>query len=225
MTGAYLIDPSTGKLNPNAELLYWDPWDGHFLQNRFRQEYNVSVSGATDKTDYFISAGYLEDPSYIQGSQFNRYNVRSNINSQITKWLKAGINMAYSRRAVQSPATRYGRNPGSAVANVFRWVNGQNQLIPLYQRNADGSYILDAAGNKQYTSAAEQNGSVVGPTGGSHLDRKPGLHPQPRQGRDDLERHQHPRLCGSQVPQRLHIPGQPVRPTRPLRCAAATGTP
>ncbi|MFR4024489.1 MAG: hypothetical protein ACLTZY_00440 [Alistipes indistinctus] len=62
MTGAYLIDPSTGKLNPNAELLYWDPWDGHFLQNRFRQEYNVSVSGATDKTDYFISAGYLEDP-------------------------------------------------------------------------------------------------------------------------------------------------------------------
>ena len=166
MTGAYLIDPSTGKLNPNAELLYWDPWDGHFLQNRFRQEYNVSVSGATDKTDYFISAGYLEDPSYIQGSSFNRYNVRSNINSQITKWLKAGINMAYSRRAVQSPATRYGRNPGSAVANVFRWVNGQNQLIPLYQRNADGSYILDAAGNKQYTSAAEQNGSVVGPTGG-----------------------------------------------------------
>ena len=84
------------------------------LQNRFRQEYNVSVSGATDKTDYFISAGYLEDPSYIQGSSFNRYNVRSNINSQITKWLKAGINMAYSRRAVQSPAPRYGRNPGSA---------------------------------------------------------------------------------------------------------------
>ncbi|MEQ3031750.1 TonB-dependent receptor plug domain-containing protein, partial [Alistipes indistinctus] len=166
MTGAYLIDPMTGKLNPNAELLYWDPWDGHFLQNRFRQEYNVSVSGATDKTDYFISAGYLEDPSYIQGSSFNRYNVRSNINSQITKWLKAGINMAYSRRAVQSPATRYGRNPGSAVANVFRWVNGQSALIPLFQRNADGSYILDAAGNKQYTSAAEQNGSVVGPTGG-----------------------------------------------------------
>ena len=166
MTGAYLIDPMTGKLNPNAELLYWDPWDGHFLQNRFRQEYNVSVSGATDKTDYFISAGYLEDPSYIQGSSFNRYNVRSNINSQITKWLKAGINMAYSRRAVQSPATRYGRNPGSAVANVFRWVNGQSALIPLFQRNADGSYIPDAAGNKQYTSAAEQNGSVVGPTGG-----------------------------------------------------------
>ena len=45
-------------------------------------------------------------------------------------------------------------------------MNGQSALIPLFQRNADGSYILDAAGNKQYTSAAEQNGSVVGPTGG-----------------------------------------------------------
>ncbi|MFQ8804709.1 MAG: TonB-dependent receptor plug domain-containing protein [Alistipes indistinctus] len=218
MTGAYLIDPMTGKLNPNAELLYWDPWDGHFLQNRFRQEYNVSVSGATDKTDYFISAGYLEDPSYIQGSSFNRYNVRSNINSQITKWLKAGINMAYSRRAVQSPATRYGRNPGSAVANVFRWVNGQSSLIPLFQRNADGSYILDAAGNKtiHLCCGTERIGSRSDRR--SHLDRKPGLHPQPRQGRDDLERHQHPRLCGSQVPQRLHIPGQPF--DRPDLCDA-----
>ena len=167
MMDAYLIDPATGKINTNARKLWdVDDWRDLAYKRRFRQEYTVTASGATDKTDYFLSAGYLEDPSYIQGSSFNRYNVRSNINSQITKWLKAGINMAYSRRAVQSPATRYGRNPGSAVANVFRWVNGQSSLIPLFQRNADGSYILDAAGNKQYTSAAEQNGSVVGPTGG-----------------------------------------------------------
>ena len=75
------------------------------MQNRFRQEYNVSVSGATDKTDYFISAGYLEDPSYIQGSQFNRYNVRSNINSQITKWLK-GVQQPVRRPALSGRINR-----------------------------------------------------------------------------------------------------------------------
>lgn len=78
----------------------------------FRQEYNVTVSGATDKTDYFISAGYLSDPSYFVSSKFNRYNLRSNVNTQINKWLKAGVNIAYSRRAQQSMATRWGRNPG-----------------------------------------------------------------------------------------------------------------
>lgn len=78
------------------------------------------MSGATDKTDYYISAGYLEDPSYISGSKFNRFNVRSNINTQVNKWLKAGINMAYSRRDMQSPATRYGnRTPGTSIENVF----------------------------------------------------------------------------------------------------------
>ena len=93
MTGAYLVG-TDGKLNPNAQFLGADNWDDIFLKNKFRQEYNISVSGATENTDYYLSAGYLSDPSYILGSSFNRYNVRSNINTQVTKWLKAGINMA-----------------------------------------------------------------------------------------------------------------------------------
>lgn len=109
----------------------------------FRQEYNVSVSGATDKTDYYISAGYLQDPSYIEGSHFDRYNVRSNINTQVTKWLKAGINMGYSRRSIQSPATRYGRNSGAAVQNVFLWANGYSPMASMYARDKNGNYVLD----------------------------------------------------------------------------------
>ncbi|MFR4024670.1 MAG: SusC/RagA family TonB-linked outer membrane protein [Alistipes indistinctus] len=194
------------------------------MQNRFRQEANVSVSGATDKTDYFISAELPGDPLYIQGSSFNRYNVRSNINSQITKWLKAGINMAYSRRAVQSPATRYGRNLGSAVANVFRWVNGQSALIPLFQRNADGSYIPDAAGNKQYTSAAEQNGSVVGPTGG----------PTSTANLDYILNHDKDETISNDINIRGYVEAKflkdftfqaNLRLTRPLRCAASCWNP
>ena len=84
-----------------------------FSKRSCRQEYNVTVSGATDKTDYFISAGYLSDPSYFVSSKFNRYNLRSNVSTQIDQWLKAGVNIAYSRRAQQSMATRWGRNPGT----------------------------------------------------------------------------------------------------------------
>ena len=39
LTSAKVIGGTNGKLNPNAELLYWDPWDGHFLQNRFRLDF------------------------------------------------------------------------------------------------------------------------------------------------------------------------------------------
>ncbi|MDD4645333.1 MAG: SusC/RagA family TonB-linked outer membrane protein [Bacteroidales bacterium] len=163
MSGAYLVGLD-GKLNPAATLLYNDTYDQEFLQNKFRQEHTLSVSGASEKIDYYMSLGYLQDPSYIRGSKFNRYSFRGNVNAKITDWLKAGINTAYANRETQSPATRYGRNPGSAVANVFRWMNGQNQLIPLWAHNLDGSYILDADGNRVVHKADGQSGSPLGPT-------------------------------------------------------------
>ncbi len=142
MSGAYLVNPD-GKLNPEAQLLYKDNYDKYLLESNLRQEYNVSASGGTEKSDYFVSLGFLEDPSYIRGSQFKRYNGRTTLNAQLYKWLKVGTNVAYSYRETQSPATRWGRNPGSAVANIFRFINGQNQLIPLYARDKDGNVIIE----------------------------------------------------------------------------------
>lgn len=163
MGGAYLVGLD-GKLNPAAKLLYNDSYDDYFLQNKFRQEHNLAISGASEKIDYYMSLGYLGDPSYIRGSKFNRYNFRSNVNAKITDWLTAGINAAYANRTTQSPATRYGRNPGSGTNNVFRWVNGQNQLVPLWAHNLDGSYQLDKDGNKIPDTKDGQTPSPVGPT-------------------------------------------------------------
>jgi len=161
MNNTFLVG-TDGKLNPNAQLLYYDNWRDYFLQNKFRQEYNISVSGATDKTDYYISGGYLEDPSYIMGSKFNRYNIRSNINTQVTKWLRAGINMSYSRRAMQSPGTRWGRNPGDTNENIFIWFNDDNMLAPIWRYNENGEVLRDDAGNKLVN---DRTGVVYSPLG------------------------------------------------------------
>lgn len=165
MSGAYLVNPD-GKLNPDAQLLFDDNYDKYLLQDKFRQEYNISATGGNEKTDYFVSLGYLEDPSYIRGSQFSRYNGRTNINAQLYDWLKVGTNVAYSYRETQSPATRYGRNPGSAVANPFRFFNGQNQLIQLYAHDKDGNYVYEN-GEKKVHVAAGDTYSPLGKTSAS----------------------------------------------------------
>ncbi len=154
MTGAYLVNPD-GKLNPNARLLYDDNYDKYLLENNFRQEYNLSATGGNEKTDYFLSLGYLEDPSYIRGSDFVRYNGRANINAQLYDWLKVGTNISYSWRETQSPATRYGRNPGSAQANIFRYINGQNQLVQLYAHDQDGNYLYENGKRKVHVLAGD----------------------------------------------------------------------
>ena len=154
MSGAYLVNPD-GRLNPAARLLYDEQYDGHLLKNNFRQEYNISGSGGTEKMDYFLSLGFLEDPSYIRGSEFERYNGRVNVNAYLLDWLKVGTNVTYSYRRTQSPATRYGRNPGSAVANPFRFFNGQNQLTQLFAHDKDGNIIYENGEKKVHVNAGD----------------------------------------------------------------------
>ncbi len=166
MTGAYLVN-TDGKLNPNARQLYESgSYDNFFLENKLRQQYNLTASGGTDKVDYFTSLGYLEDPSYIRGSKFGRYNIRSNVNARLYDWLKVGANVGYSHRTTQSPATRFGRNPGSAVANVFRWINGQSPLISLYARDENGEIMKNADGSNRVHDDAGVSYSPLGPTKG-----------------------------------------------------------
>jgi TonB-linked SusC/RagA family outer membrane protein len=171
MSGAYLIDPATGKLNPNAKEL-WEAgsYKDYFFQHMLRQEHNLSASGGSEKMDYYASVGMLQDPSYIRGSSFKRYNLRSNVNAQLNDWLKIGANVGYTFRNTQSPATRFGRNPGTVQQNVFRWVNGQNQLIPLFARDRQGRILTNPDGsNRVYSIAApdrESSSSPVGPTSG-----------------------------------------------------------
>ena len=69
-----LIDYTTGKIVEGAQLLYQEDWYKELLGNRaFRQEYTASVTGGGENTSYYLSLGYLSDPSYAAGSKFERF--------------------------------------------------------------------------------------------------------------------------------------------------------
>ena len=80
-----------GKLNPNATLGYSDgtyfytpdDWSDALFENNTRQEYNLSVSGATDKMNYYMSAGYLDDQGIVPNSGFQRYTARLKADYQV----------------------------------------------------------------------------------------------------------------------------------------------
>ena len=94
-----------GRINPNSTLGYSDGsyyytpddwYDNTFNKGNLRQEYNATVSGASDKINYYFSLGYLDDAGIISGSGFTRYTGRSKVDYQAKKWLKVGANMAYT---------------------------------------------------------------------------------------------------------------------------------
>lgn len=149
MGGAYLIDPATGCINPDASLLYRDSGADLVLQNAFRQEYNVSATGGTEKVHYYTSFGYQDDPSYLLGTGFQRYSGRANIDAQITKWLKLGANVGFSKTKTNSQAGKWGsRQIGGSSGNAMVWIKGWQPIVPLYNIDADGNVVVDANGNK-----------------------------------------------------------------------------
>jgi TonB-linked SusC/RagA family outer membrane protein len=149
-----------GKLRSDAELLFHDDWEDYLLKTVLRQEYSANVSGATEKSDYYFSVGYLNNPSYVMGSDFNRYSARVKLNTQVTSWLKTGINLSYGR--TYSNAPNY--TGGTVNTNAFAWLGLFSPIAPLYAHDKDGSIILDADGKKTFDLGTGQTYSPYGAT-------------------------------------------------------------
>jgi hypothetical protein len=66
-------------------------WQDELFRNAFMNSHNLSITGGNDKTTYAMSAGYLDQDGIALGSSFKRLSLRSNLDTQIKKWLKGGI--------------------------------------------------------------------------------------------------------------------------------------
>ncbi|SDC35724.1 SusC/RagA family TonB-linked outer membrane protein [Niabella drilacis] len=133
-----------GKIVPGASLLWNEDWSKQLLRVGHRKQADLSISGGTDKTKYFISGQYLDDPGLVVSSFFKRYSTRIKVDTKISSWLKAGLNtnVSYSNQS-------YPAQGGSAYSNSIQWIRSASSIFPAYLVDtATGSYILDAKGNK-----------------------------------------------------------------------------
>ena len=158
--GETLIDFATGKINPNAQLLYADNYDDYLFTKQFRQEYTLSISGGNDKMDYYVSGNFLDDPSYVIMSSFKRYSGRAAVNAQVTNWMKLGTNVSYSRRDTDDPGFGDGANTG----NVFMWTQWQAPVVPFYARDLDGNIRYNPDGTMMYENGGGRTLSPYGET-------------------------------------------------------------
>ena len=65
------------------------------------QGYDLSISHATDKLNYFVSGGMYDQQGIAQGSTFLRYNMRANADVRVAPWLKLGTNTMLTYEEVQ----------------------------------------------------------------------------------------------------------------------------
>ena len=142
---------SNGELVSDAKILdgYKDDLDWFDQAQRagFRQEYIVSGTGSGEKMNAYFSLGYLDEKGYVKNSSFNRLTARGSVTLTPKKWLKVGLNVYGSH---QSANTTNG-DSSSAYSNIFMYARNIAPIYPVHIHNVeDGSYRLDANGDKQY---------------------------------------------------------------------------
>ena len=71
----------------------------------FNQKHNINVSGGTDKTQYYVSGGYIEQNGMYRwgNDSYKRYNFMTNFNSAITSWLKFNSSVKYAAGKTDFP--------------------------------------------------------------------------------------------------------------------------
>jgi TonB-linked SusC/RagA family outer membrane protein len=132
-----------GKINPAGQLLWTDNWYDEMHRTALRQDYVLSASGGTDKSTYFISANYLKDEGIVRASNFDRFSLRANAESQMRDWVKIGVNIGGSTSSQNFP-----QSSGTAYVNSFMYSRMVAPIYPVYTYELDGTPVLDADGNK-----------------------------------------------------------------------------
>jgi len=146
-----------GKLKTGLPQLWNQSWSDALLRTGIRTDLNANVSGGNDKTKYLISGGYLDDQAIVTESRFKRYTGRLKVETKANNWLTVGINSNVAFSTQNYPA-----QGGSSYSNVMGWIRTVSSLYPEYLVNpADGNFLLDANGNKQYDYG--NNGPLLRP--------------------------------------------------------------
>ena len=119
----------------NSDFSWWDL----ATQTGFTQDYNVSISGGSDKLQSYFSIGYYDETGAVKGYDYKRYNFRMRTSYKPFSWLTIKPSISGSRRDIYdqqySVTSMYSQLPwdspyaedGSLVPHRYSgWVNAQN---------------------------------------------------------------------------------------------------
>ena len=96
------------------------------------QSHELSISGADEKTNYYLSAGYYSQEGTALGSLFDRYSLRANVERRATDWLKVGTQTMLNYQDI--------RQADEGSYTLVTPISAARFMMPYWNPyNADGS--------------------------------------------------------------------------------------
>jgi TonB-linked SusC/RagA family outer membrane protein len=152
-------------LSPNnwdSNQLYanTNAYDAFYRKYSYNGNHNLSLSGGGNAFTYFISGGYYhQGPEFRYGDEYyNRYTLTANFSSQITKWLKLGLNSKLTKRKYQMPHVY------PLIGDYYHDVPRRWPIWPVYDPNghfAINTMALMAEGGRKKTDENQMLNSLL----------------------------------------------------------------
>lgn len=150
------------EIGANAPLPFPDPdalgegtdWQKEVYQTAPIQNYNLSLSGGSDRVNYTISGDYFDQEGIVPGSLYERLTVRANSDYKVKTFLKIGHNLAFIH-------TNENLAP-DVVGNTYRadpTVIGYNEETGAYGNTATRSSVGNSLGQLKYQNDNKRRGN------------------------------------------------------------------
>lgn len=156
---AELDDFKSGKKGIN--------WIDEIFQSGIIQNYKIAISNGSEKTQYYVSANYMNEEGIIKYTENERYSARANVTSQVTDWLKISTDVQFNH-SVKTGATSFIASKVNPIYIALTY----DPTIEMF--NADGKYnstsrstasnplgAIEAVDNEARTYAATGNISLL----------------------------------------------------------------
>jgi TonB-linked SusC/RagA family outer membrane protein len=147
------------KINAGELPVYVNPqnlgkgtdWQEELFRIAPIQNYQLTFSGGSEKTQYAVSGGIFDQQGVIVNSNFKRYSFRSNITTEVSKRLSVGTNLTYSRTRGNTINTGLQFITPGVVGGSL----GMNPILPVYDPIRAGGYTYE-------NIIGSQVGTVIG---------------------------------------------------------------
>ncbi|TAI49757.1 SusC/RagA family TonB-linked outer membrane protein [Flagellimonas allohymeniacidonis] len=108
-------------------------WLGGVQRTGVSQNYNLGVRGGSEKTSFFFGLDFQDSEGFIIGNDQQRAGARINIDTQVTDWLKAGMNLGVTNNRLNRVGVENNINAPFTTAFL------QSPVVPAF--DADGNFV------------------------------------------------------------------------------------
>lgn len=121
-------------------------WEDLTFRTGFNQDYNASMSGATDRINYYLSFGFLRNEGVQKGNNYRTFRGNAKINGKVTNWFEIGANINFQDRTDGDQAVsidKWGQLRNSYYSSPYKADGSLNQYPMGTLEKRGKNYLFD----------------------------------------------------------------------------------